>query len=167
LLTASAFWFTKADNIQQTAEARSGVSIVLIILIFALFLIDRAHEIFLRAAVGRAIQIERWFGNVRLTNKITVAADKTHIVTWAAILYTLFLAANPDFLDWLRLQWRSGMFARAYMWLTTAAFSDPFRPVIFVTQQRLTVIVTLTVIVVLWLYHAWTWWHFPEVDLIS
>jgi ketosteroid isomerase-like protein len=109
LLTASAFWFTSAGS-TQGALARAQISLVLDVLIFALFIIDRANEIFLRATVQRAKNIERRLEDVALTTQISDESDRTKVLTWARSLYLLFLLASSSYLlfllpDWLAAAW--------------------------------------------------------------
>ena len=124
LLTAGAFWFVKPDDNQQADYARSGISFVLNVLILALFIIDRANEVFLRAAVKRAERIEKYLGSIGLTTAISDAAEKTGIVTWAVVLYTLFLLVDPS-LPLLKPLF--AVVADALTWLTTLQFLDQVR----------------------------------------
>jgi hypothetical protein len=90
LLGASGFLYA------QTAVTQGGIIgiyLALLSLIFALFSIDRYHEIFLRAAVEATEKIESKLG-INLTRNISKRSKEAKSGTWGHWVYMLFCAAN-------------------------------------------------------------------------
>ena len=69
-----------------------GIYLALLVLIAALFRIDRTHEIFLRATVIRAIKLEKELG-LGLSIAISHWSTQLKPGTWGVWLYTLFCVA--------------------------------------------------------------------------
>lgn len=90
LLSADGFLYAK---IKAEMWAMIGIYLALMILIYALFCIDRYHEIFLRAAVKRAEEIEDIL-EMRLSKEIGILTEKFTLATWGVGLYAAFSAAN-------------------------------------------------------------------------
>jgi len=96
LLTAGSFLFAKADAVAVSDRAQVTATIVLMLLVFALFTVDRWLEVLLRVAVRRARDIEPPLG-IRLTEVMSGVAERSHIATWATWLYTFFVVGALAF----------------------------------------------------------------------
>ena len=70
-----------------------GVYVALLALVFALFCVDRYHEIFLRATVERAKQLEGTL-HMALSETIDTHSVQLKTATWGLGLYILFCGAN-------------------------------------------------------------------------
>lgn len=94
LLTANGILlgFTKQD-LQPPNLAFIGIFLVLLILIGGLFRVDRVHEIFLRAAVLRAMKLEEQL-NLGLTRSVTYWSENLKTATWGVWLYILLAMAG-------------------------------------------------------------------------
>ena len=90
LLGAAGFLYT-SPNI--TLGSILGVYFALSILIFALFRVDRYHEIFLRASVARAMEVEKTL-QMTLSSTIDGQSKLLKTDTWGLSLYLLFWGAN-------------------------------------------------------------------------
>ena len=60
LITAEAYFFTSGEA--MSFQSRAAASFVIMVLILALYIIDRCQENFLRGAVARACEIEQELG---------------------------------------------------------------------------------------------------------
>ncbi|MCP4370657.1 MAG: hypothetical protein GY797_21475 [Deltaproteobacteria bacterium] len=89
LLTADGFLLGKIKVSQSSAL---GIYVVLLILIIALFHIDRMHEVFLRAAVLRAMDLEEEL-QLGLTRYIAYWSETSKTSTWGTYIYFLFCFA--------------------------------------------------------------------------
>jgi|SRR5579884_1324725 len=90
ILTASSIIFTKTH---LPPSGQSIVSILAMALIYALFRIDRYHEVFLNAAVNKSIELEIRLG-FGLSSRIDVASKKARADTSGRILYRMFIGAS-------------------------------------------------------------------------
>jgi len=90
LMGASGFLYS---NVAMTTGGILGVYVALLLLIGALFTIDRYHEVFLRAAVKCAEDIEHDLG-MNLTRTISIHSKHAKCDTWGIGVYTLFCVAN-------------------------------------------------------------------------
>lgn len=108
LLGASGFLYKSAG---MTLGGTLGIFVALLVLIGALFCIDRYHEIFLRGAVERGQELEDLL-DMGLTKQISRNTDTLKTDTWGIGIYLLFCAADfylavgsvVDFRDWEALQ---------------------------------------------------------------
>lgn len=91
LLSADAFFFAKLP--QLPPEGKAGVSVVMMMLIYALFLVDRYHEIFLRSTVKRAEVIESEL-MLNLTTTISNVSEDAGTDTSGAKLYKWFIVVS-------------------------------------------------------------------------
>jgi hypothetical protein len=91
LLSADAFLFAKLPEL--SLEGKAAVSILMMVLIYALFMVDRYHEIFLRGAVQRAKVIESEL-ELGLTTTISKVSEDTKTDTWGVKLYKWFIFAS-------------------------------------------------------------------------
>lgn len=97
MLTADAFLFVKMSELSFTGKI--SISILTMVLVFALFIVDRYHEVFLRGAVQRAIEIEdtlrkKLISNISLTSKIRYVSENKKTDTWGISTYSIFIAAS-------------------------------------------------------------------------
>lgn len=96
LLGANGFLFTQTSIGLLTLL---GIYIGLVLLIFGLFQLDRVHEVFVRATVSRAMEIEipvseeQQRSEPRLTFKISYWSEKLRTATWGQNLYIFFCSA--------------------------------------------------------------------------
>jgi hypothetical protein len=91
LLTADTFLFVKIPGLSSWEKA--GVSLVMTVLIFALFTVDRCYEILLRGAVQRAEEIENELG-MGLSIEIAHLVRLAKTDTWGRELYSWFVWAG-------------------------------------------------------------------------
>ncbi len=101
LFSAGGFLFATTE---LSRFAKLGIFFSLMVLIYGLFLIDRYHEIFLRAAVLRAIEIENAL-DFEITGTIEHEWSTLKTATWGIKLYLLFCLA--DILLALFSEWQS------------------------------------------------------------
>lgn len=97
MLTADAFLFVKMSELSFTGKI--SISILTMVLVFALFVVDRYHEVFLRGAVQRAKEIEdtlrkKLISDISLTCKISDLSEINKTDTWGARTYSIFIAAS-------------------------------------------------------------------------
>ena len=92
ILTAKAYLFVDPSTPTQLG-GRFGVSLVTMLLIYALFVVDRYHEVMLRAALNRSRELEQELG-MRLTSSVSMAAKNSVVDRWGLRLYMLFIAVN-------------------------------------------------------------------------
>jgi len=108
LLGASGFLY---QSTEMTLGGTLGIFVALLVLIGALFCIDRYHEIFLRGAVERGQVLEDLL-DMGLTRQISRNTEMLKTDTWGIGIYLLFCAADfylavgsvVDFRDWEVLQ---------------------------------------------------------------
>ncbi|UCD95567.1 MAG: hypothetical protein JSU69_05820, partial [Candidatus Zixiibacteriota bacterium] len=91
LVTASAYFFGKAETLSFADKA--AASFVITVLIFALYTIDRCHENFLRGAVDRAKDIESKL-DMGLSIVISKFSRRAKTDTHGKILYSLFVVGT-------------------------------------------------------------------------
>lgn len=89
LLTANGFLL---GAMPPSAGVIAGIEAALLVLIFSLFRLDRMHEIFVRAAVLRAMRLEEELG-MGLTRTISYWSATSITATWGTTLYVLFSTA--------------------------------------------------------------------------
>ena len=90
LLTADAFLLAKIEDLK--AWQKVAIYIVLAVLIYALFTVDRCFEIFLRGAVERAMQLEQAHA-LAITVVISEKSFLARTDTWGKQVYSLFIIA--------------------------------------------------------------------------
>jgi hypothetical protein len=90
LLTADTFFLIKAG--EAPVWQKVGLYVVLAVLIYALFSVDRCFEIFLRGAVERANELEKRHG-MGLTQVISDKSLLANTDTWGKHVYSLFVIA--------------------------------------------------------------------------
>jgi hypothetical protein len=104
LLTASSFWFYSGSQKQEgvPTSTEAGVTLVLTVLVVALFVVDRTYEVLLHAAVERGMLLEDTL-ELGITKVLSAVAKKAGADTWASATYTLFIVAAqiPWVLSWL------------------------------------------------------------------
>ena len=89
VLSADAFLMVKIEEL--TFPSKVVISVIMMALIFALFMIDRHNQIFLRGAVKRAKIIEYEKGtDLELTAVIGADTYTAGIDTWGSRLYRIF-----------------------------------------------------------------------------
>jgi ketosteroid isomerase-like protein len=138
LLTAGAFAFAKLDGAALTPALRVGASVVLMTLVFGLFTVDRYLEMFLRAAVTRARQLEQSLA-LSLTQMISAVAEGSGTSTWATWLYTLF------------------MLSAVLPWMVPTAPGESVCDVATAPGlPRAVVRIGLGFMALIWIYHFWT-----------
>jgi hypothetical protein len=93
LLTAKTYLFLEAIKSPAELGARFGVSLVTMLLIYALFVVDRYHEVMMRAALNRSSALEKELG-MSLTWSVSMAAKNSGIDRWGLRLYMLFIAVS-------------------------------------------------------------------------
>lgn len=91
LLSADAFLFAKVEELQPREKV--VISIVMMALIFALFVVDRCYEVFLLGAVKRAKKIEDALG-LGLSTDIQRLTEKAKTDSWGITLYILFIIVS-------------------------------------------------------------------------
>lgn len=89
LLTANGFLL---GAMPPSAFVIAGIEAALLLLIFSLFRVDRMHEIFVRAAVLRAMRLEEELG-MGLSRTISYWSATSITATWGTTLYLLFSTA--------------------------------------------------------------------------
>jgi hypothetical protein len=92
LLTANALITTKNDAVDRPAA-----SIVVMVLLLALFMIDNYYWVMLRAAVDRAKKLET--SDQQISTVLTEAAHKSHATELVLAFYCLFVlvaGGHPD-----------------------------------------------------------------------
>ena len=91
LLSADGFLFTQTAISDVTVF---GIFVALIVLIAGLFRFDRVHEVFIRAAVLRAMKLEKAMSPpMAMTWEIACWSNKLRTGTWGHYLYVLFCFA--------------------------------------------------------------------------
>lgn len=144
LLTAGAFAFVKLDSVSVPDAVRVGASVVLMVLVFGLFTVDRSLEVFLRAAVMRARQLEGAL-DLRLTGMISSVAEGARTSTWATWLYTLFMLSAV--VPWL---------------VSTSPWRSPIDIAISPGPPRAITIIGLGFTALVWVYHYRTRLGLPQ-----
>lgn len=91
LLTADAILFVKIPDLSPVDKA--AVSFVTMILVSALFFVDRYQGILLRSAVKRTEDIESEL-NLKLTTKISTITRRSNTDEWGTALYIFFIVAS-------------------------------------------------------------------------
>ncbi len=92
LISADAF-LSKATGL--SGSAKLAVSISIMVMILALFVVDRTYEILLEAAVSRAATLERTSEpKMELSATISKRARANHTDTSGIRLYSLLISAN-------------------------------------------------------------------------
>lgn len=94
LISADGFLYSKleSDSSKQTG-AIAGICIALMLLVLSLFRVDRFHEVFLRAAVGRSEELEKSLG-MKLSAQISQYSKECKTETWGVRVYISFIVAN-------------------------------------------------------------------------
>jgi hypothetical protein len=93
ILTAKAYLFLDKPEASGQIAARFGVSLVTMVLILAFFVVDRYHEVVLRATLRRAIQLEQGL-DMTLTSSVFETAKVSGIDRWGFGLYSFFVLAS-------------------------------------------------------------------------
>jgi hypothetical protein len=90
LLTADGFLVGRVEVSNVGALA---IYAVLLLLIFALFRIDRMHEVFLRSAVLRAMDLEKEL-HLGVSSYVSYWSESARTATWGLFIYILFCGAS-------------------------------------------------------------------------
>jgi hypothetical protein len=93
MLTADAFLFISLPEVSISGQI--GISIMMMILVFALFVVDRYHEVFLLGAVERAIKLENdVLVQYELTTLIHTESITKKTDTSGTLLYLIFIICS-------------------------------------------------------------------------
>lgn len=90
LLTANTYLLAKIEDL--TVWEKVAVYVVLAVLIYALFTVDRCYEILLRGAVERANELEERH-EIALSIIISDKSARAKVDTWGKQVYSLFVVA--------------------------------------------------------------------------
>jgi hypothetical protein len=93
LLTAKAYLIVDVDGTAPQLGSRFAVSLVMMLLIYALFVVDRYHEVLLKATLKRSYALENELG-MSLTHSVSILATESHVDRWGVQLYVLFILVN-------------------------------------------------------------------------
>jgi hypothetical protein len=93
ILAAKAYLSHDVSGTTAQLGARFGISLVTMLLIYALFVVDRYHEVMLRAALNHSMELEKQLG-MSLTSSVSEAARHSQVDRWGVRLYKLFIVVT-------------------------------------------------------------------------